>query len=105
MTEVWLALDASGHESLRRLLLALGAVAGSEAVPVPTEVRAEVYAVRNGRVVVVPAEHQLHKGRPIIGVEFRVLNPEAAGSFLGETPALVAPSSAHGLWLRFEDKP
>lgn len=38
MTEVWLALDVPGRESLRKLLLALGAVESNEVVLVSTEI-------------------------------------------------------------------
>lgn len=104
MTEVWLALDVPGRESLRKLLLALGAVESNEVMLVPTEVRAAVFTVQNGRVVVVPDMHQLQKGRRVIGVEFRVLNPQAARQFLGAGQESVLPSTAHGLWLRFDER-
>lgn len=105
IAEVWLSLDAPSRRSLRKLLLTLGAVESSEAVFVPTEVPAEVFTVQNGRVVVVPDKRQLHKGRRIIGAEIRVVNHQAARRFLGAADASVAPSTAHGLWLRFDEQP
>ncbi len=102
MTEVWLALDGPSRASLRKLLLALGAVERHEHARVPSKVRAEVFTVQNGRIVVVPDKHQAQKGRRIIGAKFRVLNPQAAKRFIGAAHAPIAPSTAHGLWLRFD---
>lgn len=105
MTEVWFALDTLSRASLRKLLLALGAVESNEVVLAPGEVRALVYAIQNGRVVVLPDDHQLQKGRRIVGVKFRVKNLQVAKQFLDEDNALVAPPGAHGLWLRFDERP
>jgi hypothetical protein len=102
VTEVWLALDPPGRASLRRLLLALGAVESTDTVPVPNKVLARVFTVRNGRVVVLPDTHHWRKGRRIIGVKFRVHNLQAAGRFLNGADATVAPSGAHDVWPRFE---
>lgn len=101
MEEVWLALDAASREDLRALLLSLGAVASSESVLVPTEARAEVFTVRNGRVVVVSDRHQLHEGRSIFGATFRLLRSRASGSSSDGATEWVDPRAAHGLRLRF----
>lgn len=55
MTEVQLALDARGRNSLRTLLLALGAVENNGTAGVPTDVDTAIFAVQNGQVMVVPA--------------------------------------------------
>ncbi len=102
MPEVWLALDRPGRESLRGLLLALGAVASRETVRVPGKARAEVFTVNNGRVVVVAGARQTVPGRPILGVQFRVQDPGAAKKHLAAGHPWVAPLEARGLWLRFE---
>lgn len=102
MAEVWLALEQPEGDSLRRLMLALGAVASRETVRVPGKARAEVFTVGNGRVVVVPGARQAAPGRRILGVEFRVQDLAAAKERLGATPPWVAPLEARGLWLRFE---
>jgi hypothetical protein len=105
MSEVWLSLDAPRRKSLRKLLLALGAAKSNELVRAPTEVRAEVFTVQNGRVVVVDDKQQLRKDRRIIGVAFRVREAQVARRFLGAVPASAAPSLLHGLWLRFDQRP
>ncbi|HEX7802770.1 MAG TPA: VOC family protein [Pseudoxanthomonas sp.] len=105
MTEVWLALDAPSRASLRKLLLALGAVEKNETALVPTEARAEVFIVQNGRVVVVSDAHQSQNKRKIIGVKFRVQSLRAAEQFWGTANTSVPPSAAHGLWLRFGELP
>lgn len=102
MTEVWLALDPPARASLRTLLLALGAIESTETVRVPAAVRAEVFSVQNGRVVVVSDEYRLQNGREIIGVTFRVRTVQAVRQIPGVTGTSVPPTVAHGLWLRFE---
>lgn len=115
MTGIWLALEGARHESLVRLLLALGARRSTESVAVPEPVRAEIFTVRNGRVVVLPERHRIFEARPIIGAEFQVDDIErtvcaadarpgsAAGSVSGDR-CLVPPSEAYGLWLEFHEQ-
>lgn len=105
MSAVWLALDAAGRTSLRKLLLALGAVETSETVTAPNEAQAAVFAIQNGRVIVVADTYRLRDGRKIIGAEFRVENLQMANKFLGVAGATVPPSAAHGLWLRLSSDP
>jgi catechol 2,3-dioxygenase-like lactoylglutathione lyase family enzyme len=95
MSEVWLALDAAASDCLRRLLLALGASESREVVSAPTNTSAQVFAVQNGRVIVLAADHQLISGREVIGARFRVREGGGAAA------TTVEPAAAHGLWLMF----
>ena len=115
MTGVWLALDESTRQSLTKVLLAVGAVRSSKTVFVTSAVKAEVWSVQNGRIVLLPKTYQLVPGRPIVGVEFAVRDLAAApassgsrGTSLsdrseksGEKRVFVTPADAHGLWLIF----
>lgn len=105
MTEVWLALDATTLARLRTLLLSLGAVERREKMLAPTRVSAQVFQLQNGRVIVVPATHQLIAGREIIGARFdvRAEGKDAAASTA--TERIVKPEQAHGLWLKFSRRP
>jgi hypothetical protein len=104
LDEFFIAEEFRGQGTGRRVLgLALSVVETSEIVRVPTEVRAQVFTIQNGRVIVVPARYQLQIGRQIIGVTFRIRNLQAAGQFLDAPDASAPPSAAHGLWLRFEE--
>lgn len=119
MSGVWLAVDAATRKRLDTLLRALGAVASKEIVHAPGAVSADVYAVRNGRIIVLSAAQQHTKGRPVVGVEFRVRNvgrlaaaidameiPPMEPGASGHRPRLrVPPGIAHGLWLEFHEGP
>lgn len=105
MTEVWLALDVPSRTSLRKLLLALGAVESNETVLVPAEARAEVFTIQNGRLVVVSDAYQLQNKRKIIGAKFHVQSLRTAKQFLGAANTPVPPSAAHGLSLRLSELP
>lgn len=105
MTEVWLALDTPGRESLRKLLLALGAKERNEIVLVPTEAHAEVFTVQNGRVVLLPESYQVQKGRQVVGVVFQVRKLEVARAIFGTGSTFAPPSATHGLWLRLGELP
>jgi catechol 2,3-dioxygenase-like lactoylglutathione lyase family enzyme len=112
---VWLALEEPSRASLEKLLLALGAAESKETVSIPVPTEATVFAIQNGRIVVVSASHALVLGRPIIGAEFRVRDIAVAESYLHsaseasglskglsvQRQILVAPSQSHGLWLDF----
>ncbi len=93
--EVWVALDDGA--ALARLLTALGARSHDEARTAPFAARARVYELAaGGRVVVVPARHQVVPGHPVIGVVMAA--PSA--------PARVwPPSQTHGLWLTLQPGP
>jgi hypothetical protein len=115
MTGVWLALDEVSRASLRRLLVALGAVGEEQTVLAPEATLAEVFLVQNGRIVVIPEEHRLREGRPVVGAEFRVEEPglanripassDRSGSGTGRSRNLIPPSDAHGIWLDFRWEP
>ena len=108
---VWIATDDG--EALARLLVQLGGRRVQRDELAPTPVAATVVALDSGRVVILPARHQLLKGRPIIGATFVVTDLVTVRQALtraGIAPwtdpgsanrVVVAPSKAHGLWLEF----
>jgi hypothetical protein len=115
MTEVWIA--AGDASALSELLNALGAVAKKEKVFVPEPTSATVFAMENGKVVLLPEAHQRIKGRPIVGASFRVSDLDAVARTLasanisavrvgkegGSPRLLVPPQAAHGIWLGFSE--
>ncbi len=103
MTEVWLALDTPARASLRHLLLALGATETSATVQASAKLHATVFTVQNGRVIVLSPTRRSQPGRQILGVKFQVRDARTAARFLGMAPVPV--STAHGLWLRFDEQP
>jgi hypothetical protein len=80
-------------------------------------VKATAVTLADGEVVILPGEYQLVPGRPVIGVSFQVRDLEkarrtlfqdamqdaSASSAEGGTAGrvVIAPESAHGLWLEF----
>ncbi|MGE3728133.1 MAG: hypothetical protein AB7I41_21440 [Candidatus Sericytochromatia bacterium] len=97
MTEIWLDLDTAALGSLRKLLLALGAVERNETVMAPTRSPAQIFYLQNGRVIALNNQHQLLPGRKIIGAGFRMLtNPSNASAPKSQ---IVKPTLAHGIWL------
>lgn len=89
MREVWVALDDAAP--LVRLLSALGAKAHDEARRVPFETAARVFDLAcGGRIVVVPARHQIVPGHPLIAVAFATHAGPARW---------LSPDRTHGLWL------
>ena len=114
MTEVWIA--TSDTSSLMKLLTAVGAVSSKETVFVPEPTMATVFAVENGRVVLLPQAHQLIHGRPVVGASFQVSDLGAVRRALvstnipsilvgkegRSTRILVRPEAAHGIWLGFQ---
>lgn len=87
--EVWVALDDPA--ALIKLLAALGARRREEARREPFEASAQVFDLAGGgRIVIVPARHQIVPGHPLIGVVMAA----PAGAARDWTP-----SQAHGLWL------
>jgi hypothetical protein len=113
LIRVWIATDEAGE--LVRLLAALGASAETRTVRAPMPVRAHVVKVENGEIVILPASHQVARGRPIVGATFRVREVAAVARYLSaagvsvldESPGdrarrvVVPPAAAHGLWLEF----
>lgn len=121
MTGVWLALDEPATAALTRLLLALGATRTHDTVRMTgakrgNTVRADVFRVRNGRIVVVPKHGASGEARAILGAEFRVRSLAETQRVLrasksrferAERPHAirVAPDATHGLWLTFGETP
>jgi hypothetical protein len=111
ISEVWIATDDSAP--LQRLLAALGATAKTTVAGTPEPTEALAFEIQNGRVVIVPARHQIVAGRPVIGVVMSVRAlagqhsasiPRAASTpgtaSTSTTPMrITSPKSAHGLWL------
>ncbi len=115
LSAVWIATGYG--EDLARLLVRLGGRRARREVSAPDPVEATVVRLGAGEVVILPAQHQLLPGRPVIGAGFRVRGPLTRGrgttgggadprasSKAGES-ILVEPRSAHGLWLRLESGP
>ena len=86
MSRVWVAPDDPA--SLRRVLQALGAKLEERTVAAPDPVRATVARLTNGELLILPPEHQLMIGRPIIGATFIASRA-------------VAPTRVMGLWVEF----
>ncbi len=89
MSRVWLAPD--DPVPLRRVLIALGAKIESRKVAAPDPVNAEVAQLDNGEILILPPDHQLIPGRPIVGATF--LARES-----------VAPRRVHGMWIEFRSR-
>ncbi len=108
---VWIATDEG--EALARLLVQLGGRRAQRDVLAPTPVAATVVTLSEGDVFILPARHQLLKGRPIVGASFQVtdlatvrrtLSGAGIAPWTGpgaDARIVVAPSKAHGLWLEF----
>lgn len=100
MTAVWLALDDETCNSLTRLLTVLGAVTSQKTVFAPNAVKARVFNVQNGQVIVLPRSHQLHIDRAVVGATFRIWSDSSVSHVSGgNRKLLVPPSTARGLWL------
>jgi catechol 2,3-dioxygenase-like lactoylglutathione lyase family enzyme len=103
MTGVWLALDDKSYKSVSKLLTALGAAVSEDLVFVPNAVKAKVFTVQNGYVVLLPKSHQLHAKRQVVGVTFQIRhNTHVTGD---RRRLLVSPITAHGLWLDLREAP
>lgn len=113
MTAVWIA--TRDVVPLSRLFTTLGAVETRETVCVPEAVAAIVFAVDNGKVVLLPEKYQRIPGRQIVGASFEVadldsvrrslhsanISPAAAYDASKECGIFVPPQAAHGIWLHF----
>lgn len=114
LIRVWIATD--DRQDLERLLVALGASVRTDTVRAPEPGPATVASVENGEMIIVPAAHQLIKGRPIIGATFRVgdvaavvrqlsaagLSAREDEAAAGQRRVVIPPHEAHGMWLAFE---
>jgi hypothetical protein len=87
--EVWIATDDPAP--LAQLLSALGASWHEETRRQPLAAQARVFELaEGGRIVILPARHQLVPGHPLIGV------------VLATRSAEVPPARGHGLWLSLQ---
>jgi len=110
---VWIA--GGDQPAMLAFFEALGARVRQQRVWVPDPLTATVAQVANGAIIFLPANRQLIKGRPIVGVVFRTQSIEAARSALEaagiEKPREVStpdyrsvfapPQATHGTWLEF----
>ena len=116
MTAVWLAV--SDAAPFARLLTTLGAIETQQTVFVPKPVSAKVFAVENGKVVLLPEKYQLLPGRPIVGASFQVADLDSVRRVLrsanvsptvaagaAKRGVFVSPKAAHGIWLHFDSAP
>jgi catechol 2,3-dioxygenase-like lactoylglutathione lyase family enzyme len=109
---VWIATDDG--VALVSLLQQLGGRVEHGEVLAPDPVEATVVTLDEGEVIILPAHHQLLKGRPIVGASFRVTDLATVRKTLSASgipawtgPAndervVVEPQRAHGLWLEFQ---
>jgi hypothetical protein len=116
MTAIWIA--TSDTAALSWLMSSLGSVARQERVFVPEPTTATVFAVENGRVILLPEAHQVIKGRPVVGASFRVADLDALTNLLAAAnispivvreegrrrEILVPPQATHGIWLAFSER-
>ncbi len=112
---VWIATE---HDDvLARLLVQLGGREQRRQVFVPDPAEATVVTLAEGEVIILPAQHQVIAGRPVIGASFRVpdlarvrhlLSQARLEPWAGAGPAervVVGPPLTHGLWLEFRASP
>ncbi|MGH7470327.1 MAG: VOC family protein [Longimicrobiales bacterium] len=112
---VWLAGADLSRE--RRLLTALGAGFEEQDVNAPQRMRATIARLPEGVIILLPAERQLVRDRPIVGATVRVRSLEAARKLLEAAqlpvPATVQlgnavsiflpPALTHGIWLELRE--
>lgn len=111
LSAVWIATESG--DSLARLLVHLGGRERRGQVLAPGPVEATIISLGEGEVVILPKEHQILAGRPVIGASFTVSDLRAVRLRLIETQAeswngavdtdrvVVAPGHAPGMWLEF----
>jgi hypothetical protein len=110
---VWLA--GADLSSERRLLAALGARFEEQALPVPQPAPATIARLPEGAVILLPAERQLVRNRPIVGATIRVRSLATALRVLkaanlpvepivGSSSIFLPPSLAHGIWLELREE-
>jgi Glyoxalase-like domain len=109
MSGVWIALDPDAAKRMSRLLIALGAKHRRDVLPLGNGVRVDVFVLSNGRIALLPTNRRVRPQRPIVGVEFRVLDLgkvvacRRANVAASKHSCLVPPSATYGLWMRFSD--
>jgi hypothetical protein len=113
---VWLAADDFSAE--RRLLAAAGIRSTRAEVRVPERITAEVARFPAGELWLLPAAHQLVRGRRIVGLTVRVRSLDAVrqqllaiqgvttvGGGASDDRVFVPPDVALGYWLEFRREP
>jgi hypothetical protein len=105
VARVWLAgIDLTAE---RRMLAAAGATFRREPVNVPEAVEADVATFAQGAVVLLPAGHEIVRGRRIVGITVIVGDLDVAARFAGSgarrtaQSVFVDPKRALGYWLEF----
>jgi catechol 2,3-dioxygenase-like lactoylglutathione lyase family enzyme len=111
LVALWLAGDLAAEKELLGLF---GGTSTSATVRVPAPVRAEVVAIEDALVYLLPPAHQLQPGRKVVGVTVRVRSLESARAALAlagrdapieaEGSLFVPPSAAHGLWIELREE-
>jgi catechol 2,3-dioxygenase-like lactoylglutathione lyase family enzyme len=116
LVAMWLA--GEGVHGDRDLLVALGARAAPRTLLLPDSVSAEVMAVGDGEVYLLPVARQVTPGRKIVGATVRVRNLEKArevlarAGFTGLREArserghslFLPPAVTHGIWLELLER-
>ncbi len=109
---LWLAGDDLAPE--RNLLALFGGTAKRQTVRVPEPVRAEVVALQDAQIYLLPASRQSMPGRKIVGATVAVRSLAAARAALrvslppetrrGRGKSLfLPPSLTHGIWLELRE--
>lgn len=112
---VWIATE--NGDALARLLIQLDGRQQRRQVLAPDPLEATVVTLAEGEVIILPKQHQVIAGRPVIGASFIVadmarvrrmlvqaqIEPWAGASAVERV--VVEPSIAHGMWLEFRRGP
>lgn len=113
---VWIAGDDEAR--MLKLFKALGARIERRRVYAPDSALADVATLADsGKVVFLPAEHQILRGRPVVGIIFQTkdLNtldreirsggiiPASTRKTTAYRSTFVAPRDTHGVWLEFRE--
>ena len=101
----------------QRAFKALNVEITHQRVLTPYDADAAVAHLSDGRVVILPATHQVVTGRPIVGLSFEVDDMGVTRQVLREADVeqwpsnisdderiVVSPEHAHGLWIEFRSK-
>jgi catechol 2,3-dioxygenase-like lactoylglutathione lyase family enzyme len=109
LTALWLAGDLAPE---RNLLSAFGGTVSRRPVRVPEPVNAEVVAIQEAEIYLLPASRQLLPGRKIVGVTvsvrslaaaraaLRISIPQAAAT---DGSLFLPPSVTHGIWIELRE--
>jgi catechol 2,3-dioxygenase-like lactoylglutathione lyase family enzyme len=107
---LWLAGDL---EPERNLLSVFGGTAKQQTVRMPEPVSAEVVAVEDAQIYLLPASRQFQPGRKIVGVTVSVRSLAAARAALRvklpktaqatDRSLFLPPAVTHGIWLELRE--